>query len=123
MQVLRLGNHKLSALVLHNYAYALLWTTRYEEASVVQKKLSAMAELLDDDVSKVYAFTARVLVDNVLAPREANEFELEIPTILAAAHRADDRYLAFGSIGYWGGTPFIEVSYLIVIPMHVNSWR
>src|SRR5262249_17661036 len=45
----RLGNKTNAAVVLHHYAMALLWACRYRDALVVQRKLSTMAESLQDD--------------------------------------------------------------------------
>jgi hypothetical protein len=90
----RLGNHKLAVVILHNYVHALAMAARYEEARAAQRKLSTMAALLGDDVSTVYAFTARSIIEAVLAPRDAKDFDLELPTVLAAAQTANDSYLS-----------------------------
>jgi hypothetical protein len=89
----RLGNHRLSALILHHYSVALYWATRFEEANAAQRKLSAMASILRDDVSTVYAFAARVLVETVAGTIGSNELAEGIEPVMAAALRADDKYV------------------------------
>jgi class 3 adenylate cyclase/tetratricopeptide (TPR) repeat protein len=88
----RLGNEKHAAVMLHHYAMALLWACRYRDALVVQRKLSAMAESLQDDRAMVCAFAVRVQVEFTLAPRPAAEIEGEAQAALAAASRLDDVY-------------------------------
>ena len=90
----RLGNHRLSAAILHNYVHALGMAARYEEARAAERKLAEMANALRDDVSTVYAFIARSLIDSILAPRDAEDYNAEVPTILAMAREANDRYLS-----------------------------
>ena len=64
----RLGNEKHAAVVLHHYAIALWWAERYRDALVVQRKLSAMADSLQDDKAIVCAFAVRVHVEMTFAP-------------------------------------------------------
>jgi class 3 adenylate cyclase len=88
----RLGNEKHAAVMLHHYGMALLWACRNRDALVVQRKLSAMAESLQDDRAIVCAFAVRVQVEFTLAPRSADEIEGEAQAALAAASRLDDVY-------------------------------
>jgi class 3 adenylate cyclase len=88
----RLGNEKRAAVMLHHYAMALLWACRYRDALAAQRKLSAMAESLQDDEAIVCAFSVRVQVEQTLAPRPAAEIEGEAQAALAAASRLDDIY-------------------------------
>jgi AAA ATPase domain/Adenylate and Guanylate cyclase catalytic domain len=88
----RLGNEKHAAVMLHHYAMALLWACRYRDALAVQRRLSAMAESLQDDKAIVCAFAVRVQVEMTLAPRPAAEIEGEAQAALAAASRLGDVY-------------------------------
>ena len=91
-RVVRLGNEKHAAVMLHHYAMALLWNGRYRKALVVQRKLSAMAESLQDDKAIVCAFAVRVQVEMTLAPSPAAEIDREAQAALAAAARLGDVY-------------------------------
>ena len=91
-RVVELGNEKHAAVMLHHYAMALLWNGRYREALVVQRKLSAMAESLQDDKAIVCAFAVRVQVEMTLAPSPAAEIDREAQAALAAAARLGDVY-------------------------------
>jgi len=88
----RLGNEKHAAVMLHHYAMALLWACRYRDAQAAQRKLSSMAESLQDDEAIVCAFAVRVQVEMTLAPRPAAEIKDEAQAALAAASRLGNVY-------------------------------
>src|SRR5262249_49453320 len=88
----RLGDEEHAAVVLHHYAMALLWACRYRDALIVQRRLSAMAESLQDDKAIVCAFASRVQIEMTLAPRPAAEVESEAQAALVAASRLNDVY-------------------------------
>jgi hypothetical protein len=79
--------------ILHNYVHALGMAARYEEARAAERKLAEMANALRDDVSTVYAFIARSLIDSILAPRDAEDYNAEVLT-MAMAREANDKYLS-----------------------------
>jgi hypothetical protein len=90
----RLGNHRLSIVIFHNYVYALVLAARHQEARTVHKKLSSMAKIVCDDASTVYAFTAKVFAETILGPVGADELAAEVGPMMAAALRSHDGYLS-----------------------------
>ena len=92
-KVHKLGNHRLAVTILHHYANALVLAGRYRDAREIAVKLGAMAEALDDDTCKVYAFTVLIWTEAILAPRPAEQLSHEAEWALEAASRANDLYV------------------------------
>ena len=52
-----LGDDSRAVLIRHHYMLALVYAARYEEAAVIQRQTSPMADRLGDNRSKAYSYT------------------------------------------------------------------
>jgi hypothetical protein len=66
---------------------------RYREAAAAQDEISAMADRLDDDLSKAYSAAGAILVSRKIWPMRAEQNESLSRTALAAAARTNDPFI------------------------------
>ena len=64
-----LGDDPRAVIIRHHYVWALIWNTRYREASAVQRETSSMAERLGDSRSKAYALAGEIIVSTLFSPK------------------------------------------------------
>ena len=85
-----LGDDPRAILIRHHYVFALIWSARYREATVMQGETSPIAERLRDTKSKAYSLAGEILVSTVVSPKPLDEFEtLKIEAIKAASETPD----------------------------------
>jgi hypothetical protein len=89
----RLGNDPRAVLILHQRVSSLVWMGRYREAAAAQDEISAMADRLDDDLSKAYSAAGAILVSRKIWPMRAEQNESLSRTVLAAAARTNDPFI------------------------------
>jgi class 3 adenylate cyclase/tetratricopeptide (TPR) repeat protein len=80
-------------LIRHNYVFALLWNTRYQEAVSVQKETLGLADRLGDPRSKAYALAGEIQVSTLVEPKPLEEFERLKREALEAAAATEDLYI------------------------------
>ena len=69
---------------------ALVYAARYEEAAVIQRQTSPMADRLGDNRSKAYSLAGEIYISTILAPKLLHEFEtLKRGAIKATPDTAD----------------------------------
>ena len=89
----RLGDDPRVVLIRHQYVYALLWNTRYQEAAAMQRETSLIADRLGDSRSKAYAMTSEINVSTLIAPKPLHEFEILQKAAIKAATETADPYI------------------------------
>ena len=92
-RVNRLGDDPRVVLIRHQYVYALLWNTRYQEAAAMQRETSLIADRLGDNRSKAYAMTSEINVSTLIAPKPLDEFEILQKAAIRAATETSDPYI------------------------------
>ena len=70
----RLGLDQRVVLIRHNYVFALLWNSRYRDATVIQQEASPIASRLGDGRSKAYSLAGEMLSSTLFAPKTPDEF-------------------------------------------------
>ena len=71
----RLGLDQRVVLIRHNYVFALLWNSRYRDATAIQQEASPIASRLGDGRSKAYSLAGEMLSSTLFAPKTPDEFE------------------------------------------------
>jgi class 3 adenylate cyclase len=89
----RVGDSHSSVLVRHHYVIALLYSGQYRVAKKAQADLHAMATKLNDVRSTAYALAGDMYVSMIVAPYPFDIFDAVSREAIAAASKADDRYL------------------------------
>ena len=89
----RLEDDERAVLIRHNYAFALLWNTRYRVVPGVQRQALQMAERLGSSRAKAYALAAEILFSTIVAPKPSNEFESLKKQAIKAASETTDAYI------------------------------
>jgi tetratricopeptide (TPR) repeat protein len=89
----QLGDDPRTIIIRHHYVFALMWNTRYQEASAVQRVNLLMAERLKDDRSKAYAYAGEILVSTIFAPKPLHKFETLKRHAVQAASTTADAYI------------------------------
>jgi class 3 adenylate cyclase len=89
----RLGDDPRTVVIRHHYVFALMWNTRFREASVVQRANSLMAERLKDNRSKAYAYAGEIIISTIFAPKSILEFGLLKTNAIRAASATADAYI------------------------------
>jgi hypothetical protein len=88
-----LGDDPRAVVIRHHYVFALLWSTRYREASAVQRGTSLMADRLGDSTSKAYALAGQIIVSTIYTPLPVSEFEILKRMAIKAASDTADAYI------------------------------
>jgi class 3 adenylate cyclase len=89
----RLGDDPRAVLIRHQYAFALLWNTRYREATAMQRETSRIAERLADSRSKAYSLASEIHISTMVAPKPLHEFEFLKMKAIEAASDTNDAYI------------------------------
>jgi hypothetical protein len=93
----RLGDDPRVVLIRHQYVFALVWNSRYQEAAAVQRETSPTADRLGDSRSKAYSLASEIQVSTVVAPKALPEFEKLKKDALNAASNTADAYIQNGT--------------------------
>src|SRR5262249_2549918 len=89
----RLGDDARAVIIRHHYVFALMWNTRYREASAIQRETSLIADRLGDSRSKAYALAGEIIVSTIFAPTPWREFEILKRNAIRAASDTADAYI------------------------------
>ena len=89
----RLGDDPRAVVIRHHYVFALMWNTRYLEASRIQRENSLIADHLGDSRSKAYALAGEILVSTIFAPKPLHEFDTLKRNAVRAASTTADAYI------------------------------
>ncbi len=89
----RLGDDPRAVLIRHQYVFALLWNTRFQEAAAMQRETSPIADRLGDSRSKAYSLTSEIHVSTMVAPKPLDEFETLKRKAIEAASATSDGYI------------------------------
>jgi class 3 adenylate cyclase len=92
-RVERLGDDPRAVLIRHQYAFALLWNTRYREAVAMQRETSQIADRLADSRSKAYSLASEIHISTMVAPKPLHEFEMLKKKAIEAASGTNDAYI------------------------------
>ena len=89
----RIGDDQRAVIIRHHFVFALLWNTRYRDASVVQLETTLMAERLGDSLSMAYALAGQIIVSAIFAPKSLHEFEKLKRDAIQASSNTSDAYI------------------------------
>ena len=89
----QIGDDPRAVVIRHHYVFALMWNTRYREASAVQQATSLMADRLGDSRSKAYALAGEIFVSTIFAPKPLSEFEILKRDAIQVASDTADAYI------------------------------
>ena len=100
----RIGDDPRAVVIRHHYVFALMWNTRYREASAMQQETSLMADRLGDSRSKAYALAGEIIVSTIFAPKPLSEFEILKRDAITGGFRHRRRlHSKLDSVGDWLG--------------------
>ena len=89
----RLGNDSRAVLIRHHYVFALIFNTRYREATAIQQETSAIAERVGDSRSKAYSLASEISISMVVAPKSLDRFEKLKREAIEAISETTDTYI------------------------------
>jgi class 3 adenylate cyclase/tetratricopeptide (TPR) repeat protein len=88
-----LADDQRAVIIRHNYIFALLWNTRYQRVSEVQRQARQIAGRLGDSRSKAYALASEILVSTIVSPKSPQEFDSLKQDAINAASATTDAYI------------------------------